>query len=72
MEKDRQRYGGYQFHMETAKKVHEPLKEGEKDYDVCVCWNDWGVLRMDDTDMIISNHFNESSSASSLLDSGGR
>ena len=37
--------------METAKKVHESLKEGAKDYDVCICWNDWGVLRMDDIDM---------------------
>ena len=51
MEKDRKRYGGYQFHMETAKKVHEPLKKGEKDYDYGFCRNDWGVLRMDDTDM---------------------
>ena len=37
--------------METAKKVHEPLKEGEKDHDVCICRNDWGVLQVDDTDM---------------------
>jgi len=37
--------------METAKKVHEPLKEGAKDYDVCICRDDWGVLRMDDSDM---------------------
>ena len=37
--------------MEAAKKVHESLKEGAKDYDVCICWNDWDVLRMDDSDM---------------------
>ena len=43
--------------METAKKVHEPLKEGAKDHDVCICWDDWGVLRMDDTDMRIFKHF---------------
>ena len=59
MEKDRKRYRSYQFHMETAKKVHESLKEGEKDYDVCVCWNDRGVLWMDDTDMILHSITNE-------------
>ena len=57
MEKDRKRYCSYQFHLETAKKVHEPLKEGAKDYDVCICWNDWNVLRMDDTDMMINSKF---------------
>ena len=51
MEKDWQGYRDYQLHMETAKKVHGPLKKGAKDYDVCVCWNDWGVLRLDDTDI---------------------
>ena len=51
MEKDGKGYRGYQFHLEAAKKVHEPLKEGEKDHDVCICRNDWGVLRMDDSDM---------------------
>ena len=45
--------------METAKKVHESLKEGAKDYDVCVCWNDRGVLWMDDTDMILHSITNE-------------
>ena len=52
MEKDRKRYRSYQFHMETAKKIHESLKEGAKDYDVCICWDDWGILWMDDSDMI--------------------
>jgi len=51
LEKDRKRHGSYQFHLEAAKKVHESLKEGAKDYDVCICRDDWGVLRMDDTDM---------------------
>ena len=51
MEKDRKRHSSYQFHLETAKKVHEPLKEGAKDYDVWICRDDWGVLRMDDIDM---------------------
>ena len=51
LEKDRTRYCSYQFHMETAKKVHEPLKEGAKDHDVCICRDDWGVLRVDDIDM---------------------
>ena len=51
MEKDRTRYCGYQFHLETAKKIHESLKEGAKDYDICICWNDWTLLRMDDCDM---------------------
>ena len=37
--------------METTKKIHESLKEGEKNYDVCICRNDWDVLRMDDSDM---------------------
>ena len=37
--------------MEDTKKVHEPLKEGAKDYDVCICWNDRDVLWMDDSDM---------------------
>ena len=45
--------------METAKKVHESLKKGAKDYDVCVCWNDRGVLWMDDTDMILDSITNE-------------
>ena len=51
MEKDRKGYRGYKFHLEAAKKVHGPLKEGAKDYDVCVCRNDWGVLRVDGSDM---------------------
>ena len=51
MEKDGKRYRGYKFHLESAKKVHESLKEGAKDYDVCICRNDWDVLRMDDSDM---------------------
>ena len=37
--------------METAKKVHEPLKEGAKDHDVCICRDDWDVLWVDDIDM---------------------
>ena len=37
--------------MEAAKKIHEPLKEGAKDHDVCICRDDWGVLRVDDSDM---------------------
>ena len=37
--------------METAKKVHESLKEGAKNYDFCICWNDRDVLWMDDSDM---------------------
>ena len=57
MEKDRKRHRGYQFHLEAAKKVHGPLKEGAKDYDVCICWDDWNVLRMDDTDMMINSKF---------------
>ena len=51
LEKDRTRYCSYQFHMETAKKVHESLKEGAKNYDFCICWNDRDVLWMDDTYM---------------------
>ena len=51
MEKDRKRYRGDQFHMEAAKKVHESLKEGAKDHDVCICRDDWGVLWVDDSDM---------------------
>jgi hypothetical protein len=39
--------------METAKKVHEPLKKGEKNYNVCICRDDWGVLRVDDFDMMV-------------------
>ena len=39
------------LYLETAKKVHEPLKEGAKDHDFCICRNDRGVLWMDDTDM---------------------
>ena len=42
------------FNMETATKVHEPLKEGEKNYDLCVCRNDWSVLWVDDTDMTLT------------------
>ena len=57
MEKDRKRHRGYQFHLEAAKKVHEPLKEGAKDHDVCICRDDWNVLRMDDTDMMINSKF---------------
>jgi hypothetical protein len=56
VEKDRKGYRSYQFHLETAKKVHEPFKEGAKDYDVCICRDDWGVLRMDDSDMRIFKH----------------
>ena len=37
--------------MEVTKKIHESLKEGEKNYDICICWNDWGVLWLDDIDM---------------------
>jgi hypothetical protein len=43
--------------LEAAKKVHEPLKEGEKDYDVCICRDDRCVLRVDDTDMMINSKF---------------
>jgi len=43
--------------MEIAKKVHESLKEGAKDYDVCICWDDWDVLRMDDSNMILNTNF---------------
>ena len=45
--------------METAKKVHESFKKGAKDYDVCVCWNDRGVLWMDDTYMILHSITNQ-------------
>jgi len=57
VEKDRKRYSSYQFHLEAAKKVHEPLKEGAKDHDVCICRDDWNVLRMDDTDMILYENY---------------
>ena len=43
--------------MENAKKVHESLKEGAKDHDVCICRDDWGVLRVDDSDMSDFKHF---------------
>ena len=51
MEKDWQRYSSYKRNLEIAKKIHESLKKGEKDYDICICWNDWGVLWMDDCDL---------------------
>ena len=51
MEKDGKGYRSYKLHLEAAKKVHEPLKEGEKDHDVCICLDDRDVLRMDDSDM---------------------
>ena len=51
MEKDRARHRSYKLHLEAAKKVHEPFKEGAKDHDVCICRDDWGVLRVDDSDM---------------------
>ena len=54
--------------METAKRVHEPLKKGAKDYDVCVCWNDRGVLWMDDTDMILHSITNRKQKIIFILD----
>jgi len=57
LEKDRARYRSYKLHLEAAKKVHEPLKEGEKDHDVCICRDDRCVLRVDDTDMSDFKHF---------------
>ena len=70
MEKDRKGYRSYQLHLETAKKVHEPLKEGAKDYDVCVCWNDWGVLRVDDFNMILCSITNENQKISFMRSMG--
>jgi len=39
--------------METAKKIHESLQKGEKDNHHSVCWNDWGILWMDDYNMTV-------------------
>ena len=70
MEKDRKGYRGYKCNMEAAKKVHEPLKEGEKDYDVYVCRDDWGVLRLDDFNMILCSITNENQKISFMRSMG--
>ena len=45
--------------METAKKIHESIKKGEKNYDCSICWNDWDILWMDDYHMTLYNMINE-------------
>ena len=37
--------------MEIAEKVHESLKKRKKNYDHNICWNDWDILWMDDSNM---------------------
>ena len=51
MEKDRTRYCNYKFHLEIAEKVHESFKKRKKNYDHNICWNDWDILWMDDSNM---------------------
>ena len=43
--------------METTKKIYESFKKGEKNYDFYICRYDWGILWLDDTDIIISNYY---------------
>ena len=35
------------------RKYMSRSKEREKNYDICICWNDWCVLWLDDTNIII-------------------
>ena len=50
------------FIWKLQRKYMSRSKRERKDYDVCVCWNDWGVLRLDDTDMILCRNCNVANS----------